>query len=453
MAPASANFGFLAGYDPLLAKLPSLAERYFADDPGTALMKLRQFCEELTKQVAAHAGEYTRPDEDLLSILRRLEHAHVLPRQTASLLHGLRKAGNAAVHDNVGTHGTALHQPKMARQLAIWFHRTYGGGASFKPGPFVPPRRPEDTSAEVKAELERLKGELDAARGDAEQAAALAEEERRRRASAEEERDLIQEMAAEVEQQLEDKAARIQQLEVLQAHAEADKTATQEKIALGRTADETIELTEAETRQLIDEQLRGVGWEADTDNLRYERGTRPQKGRNMAIAEWPTASGPVDYALFCGLKCVALVEAKRFEKDVPGVLQQAKRYGEDMQVHDAAEWAGGPWGKYKVPFLYATNGRPYLRQLKTKSGIWFWDVRRKEPSDALPDWHSPEDLLARLEADIDSAHEQLETEPMDYLGLRYYQQEAIQAVEGAVKEQQNRTSSWTASRASTTSTT
>ena len=44
-------------------------------------------------------------------------------------------------------------------------------------------------------------------------------------------------------------------------------------------------MTEAETRKFIDEQLRQVGWEADTYNLRYSKGTRPVKGRNIAIAE------------------------------------------------------------------------------------------------------------------------------------------------------------------------
>jgi len=37
------------------------------------------------------------------------------------------------------------------------------------------------------------------------------------------------------------------------------------------------------TRQLIDAQLRQAGWEADTVNLRYASGARPQKGRNLAI--------------------------------------------------------------------------------------------------------------------------------------------------------------------------
>jgi hypothetical protein len=37
------NFGFLGDHDPDLVKIGALAERYFRDDPPTALIKLRQF--------------------------------------------------------------------------------------------------------------------------------------------------------------------------------------------------------------------------------------------------------------------------------------------------------------------------------------------------------------------------------------------------------------------------
>ena len=74
-------------------------------------------------------------------------------------------------------------------------------------------------------------------------------------------------------------------------------------------------LSEDETRRIIDSQLREAGWEADTWHLRYSNGTRPAKGRYMAIAEWPTLltsetkhtkrdveKGYADYALFIGLQ-------------------------------------------------------------------------------------------------------------------------------------------------------
>ena len=77
-----------------------------------------------------------------------------------------------------------------------------------------------------------------------------------------------------------------------------------------------MEIDEADTRLIIDEQLRQAGWEVDTQSLRYELGTRPLAGKNIAIAEWPTKSGPADYVLFVGLTVVGVVEAKRKRKDV-----------------------------------------------------------------------------------------------------------------------------------------
>ena len=54
MLPTS-NFAFLAAHDAQLVQLVqlgALAERYFRDDPGTAIFKLRQFAELLSKTIA-----------------------------------------------------------------------------------------------------------------------------------------------------------------------------------------------------------------------------------------------------------------------------------------------------------------------------------------------------------------------------------------------------------------
>jgi type I restriction enzyme R subunit len=53
MGESGGNFGFLEAQSPQLAKLGRLAERYFADDPTAALIKLRQFAEITAKEVAA----------------------------------------------------------------------------------------------------------------------------------------------------------------------------------------------------------------------------------------------------------------------------------------------------------------------------------------------------------------------------------------------------------------
>ena len=195
-------------------------------------------------------------------------------------------------------------------------------------------------------------------------------------------------------------------------------------------------LNESETRKIIDGQLRKVGWEADTDALRYSKGTRPQKGRNIAIAEYPTDTGFADYVLFVGMKPVAVIEAKAHYKDVSAVIDcQCKEYSRTLRGVDEFEnWCG-----YKVPFTFATNGKPYCPQLETISGIWFLDLRRADNTPkALRGWISPTGIVELLERNISAANNRLCDMPLDFLrdedglNLRSYQVEAIQAVEQAI---------------------
>ena len=200
---------------------------------------------------------------------------------------------------------------------------------------------------------------------------------------------------------------------------------------------------EANTRITIDYQLRKAGWEADTKNLRYSRGIRPSQGRNIAVAEWPTSSyvngkGYIDYALFVGLKLVGILEAKKLDVDIASVVDnQCAEYSKSIRVEDY-QYCAGKWNGFHVPFLFASNGRKYLAQLKTKSGIWFRDIRKLSKPRALHDWYSPEGLLQLLSQNDFEADRKLLNTPMDILkdtdglSLRPYQIKAIEKVEEAI---------------------
>lgn len=420
--PESLNFSFLAVHDQQLVRLGALAERYFVDDPNTCLIKLRQFGELLAQLAAANIGLYEVADERQIDLLNRLRDRGLIKGEVDRLFHELRKIGNQATHELSGNHRTALSGLKYARALGIWFHRAFGGVRNFDPGAFIPPPDP-------KIETETLKAELAHLRAEAQKHLATAETEAQRRTNAE---DLAQEAQAKVQEVL-------QHLAQIQAQAQNQSQQTiQQTITQAQAAESGVLLDERETRRLIDIQLRAAGWEADSEELTYQNGVRPQKGRNLAIAEYPTANGRADYALFCGLQIVGVVEAKRQSKDVSeGALNQAKRYSEGFQI--TGEILGsGSWQNYKVPFVFATNGRPYLQQLQTKSGIWFCDLRR--PTNlrvCLPTWHSPQGLLDALAQDIDQANTRLTQEGFNYgLELRDYQIRAIQAVESALAREQ-----------------
>jgi len=252
---------------------------------------------------------------------------------------------------------------------------------------------------------------------------------------AQDEQGFWEQLAAEAECA---KAALAEQLAVQQAQAaNQPKASVAAYVSASATAAAALHLDEAETRKLIDAQLRQAGWTVDSATLRYAKGARPEKGKNLAIAEWPTESGPADYALFVGLMPLATVEAKRRNTDVSGALQQAKRGSRGFKpspetLLPLANF--GAAGEYRVPFAFSSNGRPYLRQLATRSGIWFCDLRRPENlSRALDGWYSPEGLAALFKQDAALAQTALASEPFDYgFILRAYQQAAILAVESAI---------------------
>jgi type I restriction enzyme R subunit len=439
----SSNFTFLAVHDQRLAVLGAFAERYFRDDPSTSIFKLRQFAELLTKLIAARHATYRDERETFEETLRRLSYERIIPKEVADVFHTLRKTGNAAVHEATGTHTNALTSLKFARSLGVWFHRTYGKQQGFNPGAFVPPAEPIDATAPLRQEIEALRRQVAESEDAATVARREAEEQARARETVEErlrreaeERTTWEQLAQESEAE---RAAIATKLAILQAEAEATPRAEFiELVERGEEAATKIDLDEAETRALIDQQLRDRGWEADTRTLRHSSGVRPAKGRNMAIAEWPTPNGPADYALFVGTTLVGVVEAKRRRKNVSAAIDQSERYSVGIRANGDFVPAGGPWGEHRVPFVFAANGRSYLKQIETESGIWFRDTRRSaNHRRALVDWPTPDGLSGLLEVDQDAADAALRAQPFDFgFPLRAYQEAAIRAVEAALSAEQ-----------------
>lgn len=434
MTAISTNFAHLREHDEQLLRLGMLAEKYFPDDPNTSLLKLRQLAELLAQLVAAKIGIYTSAEEQQFELLRRIQEQGILPRETAQLFHEVRRVGNAASHAMRGDHSMALAALKMTWQLGVWFHRTFKN-PQFKSGPFIPPARPKDESKELQAELTRLKAVLDEYQATHHETTQQLQLTKAQLEELKNEQAFWEQMAAEADQA---KAALEKRLTAQQATAaQQPTTAVAQLVRAANTAAQAIQLDEAATRKIIDQQLRQAGWNADSEALKYNTGARPEKGKNIAIAEWPTESGPADYVLFTGLTPIAVIEAKRKNVDVSGALQQAKRYSRTFKpsaetVLPDTNW--GDAGTYRVPFAFSSNGRPYLKQLATRSGIWFCDLRRAENLGHVIDgWYTPEGLTALLKRDEPRAHEQLAKEPFNYgFPLRHYQIEAIQAVEAGI---------------------
>lgn len=449
------NFCFLAEHAPLLADLGATAERLFPFDPASCVLKLRLLAESLTQEVASRIGlRLQQPTQ--AELLRAVDQRLGLDAQVRQMLHLLRVRGNEAAHqlDHRIGYREGIEALKVAREVALWFHRSFGSEPDFKPGPFILPDDPSQKLVELQQQLADLAKNLHQAQTDqaakeqlATLLAAQAEQERGLAARASEERSIYESLADEASTRY--AALKAEFDAKLQAAAAQPAAATAQDVQRfsqrAFRAAQQVTMDEAATRLLIDQMLRDAGWEADTHALTHAKGARPNRQRNLAIAEWPTqGKQSADYVLFAGLSPLAAVEAKRLNINVAGKIGQAERYARGFGLnaeHEPAwlsEGRGMPWpdgqgGSFQLPFAYSCNGRPLIKQSPEASGTWFRDVRQASNlAKPLQGFHSPDGLLDHLRRSRADAEVRLQQEGFAYLGLRDYQQKAIAAVESAL---------------------
>lgn len=395
---AKSNFEFLKNEYPSLASLGELAERSLYMDPSNTLSKLRIICEKITLYLLEYEGfsDYERNDQ--FSKLKLLQEQADIPSEIFDTLHSIRKSGNKASHSGEGTLAEARFMLRKQFQLCCWFYELYEG--------------------EVES-LEYLVP-VDASEQDDGRIA------------------LLEAQIRSKEEELKAKEEKIKQLSSLTTEQKAVKKEQGKKVL--RKMDES----ESETRDRIDKQLRDADWECDTHTINYKKcKTLPKKGKDYAIAEWPCGKGWADYALFCGEELVGIIEAKKHSKNVQSDLEQARRYSKEIVTQEGVSLIDHHNSfVFKVPFLFATNGKKYLEQYKTASGIWFWDARlQKNIERPLTSWLSPKDLKEKLAFDELDGAEKLEASPYDILtdenglNLRDYQIDAIKALEQKIISQ------------------
>lgn len=387
------NFSFLEKDWGPLSKIGEMAEFNLYKDPNTAIIKLRQFGEELVKLMLK--AENFNYDKDLLPVDRIsiLKKAGLIPEDINRILTILRKKENDAMHDYFEDANSAETFLSLAVKLGAWFQEVYGTDYLFQ-AENIEYKKPKNIDYEK--EYKKLVERTD-----------------------------------EIQKELDD----IKTNPHLTTREDRKKAISKKR---------EIEFTEEETRLIIDKQLTEAGWKVDTKVLNYKTNkTLPKKGVDMAIAEWPCIKengrkGFADYALFLGEKLYGILEAKRFDIDIPTALNVDSRiYSKGVEIFENVQLCeGSPFGEYKAPFLFSSNGRGYNKDLPEKSGIWFLDARKESNlPKVLKGFYSPKDLKELLEKDDELANQKLKEESFEYLeskfglGLRYYQKDAIKSVE------------------------
>jgi len=265
------NFAHLEEEYPILFNLGQSAEFYLHQDPVVCLIKLRQFGERLTEMLFELHSLAFPYDNTFHNRIRTLEFEKILPVNIKDLFFHIKEKGNLAAHQNKGTIDDGKHGLLSAFKLGKWFYQTYSElNEDISEVRFSPP-----------------------ANLDARNALHLLEKD-------------YKDLQSKFSQLLEERSTQGLPEEKKQVILERSQ-----KVA------SKIEMSEAETRDLIDAQLRKAGWEADTSTHNYKlKKTLPQKGKNLAIAEWPVGSKWADYALFIGFELYGIVEAKKYAQDI-----------------------------------------------------------------------------------------------------------------------------------------
>ena len=316
----STNFEILREGWPELAALGGFAEAYAHADPASALVKMRLFAENVTKDIYRDL-RLPRPDQPtFVDLLKNQAFSAITPKVILDKLHALRIYGNKAAHGEQTRTQNALWLLKEAHDLARWLLVQYGGRNAKDIAPFKQPAAPEahqvrerrqilEKLAAQEAQMDALLQELDAAR----QKVAVAEK-------------------------------KTDELEAIAASA--------------RSAANELEFDEATTRtRLIDTQLASVGWDVglgleSTEEVRKE----------LEVTDQPTASG-IGYADYVlrddDGSPLAVIEAKKTSVDPEQGRHQAKLYADGLEK------------KYgQRPVIFYTNGYD----------IWIWDDAQGLPA-------------------------------------------------------------------------
>jgi type I restriction enzyme R subunit len=272
IAQEPSNFSFLAEHSPLLADLGATAERLYPFDPASCVLKLRLLAESLTQDVASRIGvRLQQPTQ--AELLRAVDQRLTLDHQVRQMFHLLRQRGNEAAHQanhHIG-YREGLEALKVAREVALWFHRTFGSNPDFKPGPFILPDDPsqklltlQQQVADLTQHLQQAQTEQAAKTQMADLLAAQADQERVLAARAAEERSVYEALAEEASTRYATLKAEFDAH--LQATNAQPSTASAQDIqafaSRATQAAQKVAMDEASTRLLIDQMLKDAGWES-----------------------------------------------------------------------------------------------------------------------------------------------------------------------------------------------
>jgi len=180
---------------------------------------------------------------------------------------------------------------------------------------------------------------------------------------------------------------------------------------------ETAFHPEDRARSLIDRQLAACGW-----LIQSKADLNLGAGLGVAVREFQTASGPVDYGMFVGRRLCGVIEAKPAGTTLSGYAEQAARYIADVPKHLVRE-------EGQVRFEYVASGTETL----------FRDHADPAPtSRRLFAFHRPETLERWLKEPATLRGRLQSMPPVITDGLRACQSDAVTALEASMSQNRPR---------------
>ena len=175
---------------------------------------------------------------------------------------------------------------------------------------------------------------------------------------------------------------------------------------------------EEKARLVIDEQLKKSGW-----IIQDMKGLNLIAGRGVAVREYPTSSGEVDYALFVDGVPVGIAEAKREEKgeDITTVEKQSARYAKSTFK----------WMKSDVSIRFAYECTGELTRFTDYKDI---NYRSRE----IFSFHRPESLAYMLKQNDTIRNNMKHFPALDEEGFRKCQINALKKLDESFSESRPR---------------
>lgn len=369
----SRNFEILRQDWPELASLGGFAEAYAFADPASALVKLRLFGENFTKDIYRDL-RLPKPDQaSFIDLLRNDAFSSIVPKVVVDKLHAIRIHGNNAAHGTAASATNAIWLISEAFDLARWL--------------FVYTKKGKPADVPIYQEI--TQSATDDTRG------------RLKR----EKRELLEKLAGR-EAQMEEL---LKELEQTRAAFSAAEKKTAEVKALAKSAAESasaLEFDEATTRsRIIDSLIASAGW-----NVASGTDSTPAVGKEIEVPSQPTVSGIgyADYVLWDDDGSpLAVIEAKKTSVDAALGRRQAQLYAEGL------EKAHG-----QRPVIFYTNGYD----------IWMWDDEGGYPPRKVFGYYSKDSLQYLVKFQRQSRKALDTVQPRSDIVNRLYQIEAIKRV-------------------------